>query len=143
MPSRDRTVGPSPSPRAVRRALPCAIGECWFLSSSLGIGLNRQLPNAHGARRPAHGLGDGSTARSRDGTLAEGPLAVFTWLLTEGEGSNNIAELWGPAMLLQLLERHEETTGKAHGGPIAIFTVSQLTIDILRYIFFFFGREEY
>ena len=95
---------------------------------------NQRPSNAHGGeRRPARGFDDEPTPRAQSGKLADGPLAVYTGLLTEGEGSNNIAELWGPAMLLQLLEWHEKTTGEAHGGPIAIFTDSQLTIDIIRY----------
>jgi ribonuclease HI len=75
---------------------------------------------------------------SEDEGLATGPLAAFTGLVNEGEaseGSNNIAEMWGPAMLIQLLEWHERKTGKRHSGPIAIFIDSQLalTIDIIRY----------
>ena len=65
-----------------------------------------------------------------------GPLASFTGLANAGdasEGSNNIGELWGPAMLIQLLEWHEAKTGTRHTGPIAIFIDSQLTIDVLRY----------
>ena len=65
---------------------------------------------------------------------AQGPLAAFTGLLADGEGSNNIAELWGPAMLIQLLEWHEAKTGTCHTGPIAIFIDSQLTIDICMHI---------
>ena len=62
-----------------------------------------------------------------------GPLAAYTGLLVEGKGSNNIAELWGPAMLIQLLEWYELSTGKNHTGPIAIFIDSQLTINICMY----------
>jgi ribonuclease HI len=64
---------------------------------------------------------------------AAGPLAAYAGLIVEGEGSNNIAELWGPPMAIQLLEWHERQTGKQHMGPIAIFIDSQLTIDICRY----------
>ena len=98
---------------------------------------NQRPSNAHGGvRRPARGLGDKPTAWAQNGKLAEGPLAVYTGLLTEGEGSYNIAEL-GPPGLLCFCSSWNGTRkqpAKPTEGPLlAIFTDSQLTIDIIRY----------
>lgn len=59
-----------------------------------------------------------------------GPLCAYIGL---GEGTNNIAELWGPALAIKLLRWHEGNTGKRHRGPLYIFIDSKLTIDICRY----------
>ena len=63
-----------------------------------------------------------------------GPLAAHTGILREeGEGTNNIGELWAVGMALELLKWEETHSGSPHTGPIYIFTDSQLIIALLTY----------
>ena len=56
--------------------------------------------------------------------VTDGPLSAYPRLIGEREGSNNLAELWGPAILIQLL------TGMRPRRAVPVFIDSQLTIDI-------------
>ena len=63
-----------------------------------------------------------------------GPLVAYSGILREnGEGTNNIGEIWAVGMALDLLAWHETQTGEKHQGPIYVFSDSQLTIDLLTY----------
>ena len=104
---------------------PCGTGVILFLPENRQE-LRRLCGEAAAdpAGQPAHEPG----TRVQHGRT--GPLCAYIGL---GEGTNNIAELWGPALAIKLLRWHEGNTGKRHRGPLYIFIDSKLTIDICRY----------
>jgi exonuclease III/ribonuclease HI len=119
---------------------PCGTGVVLYMPTHRHLLPSIYTDHTEASLTSTVGTEDGQAARPDSATVApadaeetDGPLSAFTGLIGEGAGTNNLAELWGPAMLIQLLEWKENQTGCTHTGPIAIFIDSQLTIDICLY----------